>query len=126
MSLLPGQKITKDNVQGLIIGHSIVIASHRGKAYSGVVNEVKDYGKGDWVIHAGGLSGAVHLFSYVGELDVSERLEEIKQEFLSEVRKAYRDALRKLPPDVDAGLFVYPAQDALSLFSPWMNNLGDD
>jgi len=43
------------------------------------------------------------------------------QAFLTKVRRAYREMRAELN-DEQFDFIVYPAQDRLSLFSPWMNS----
>lgn len=45
---------------------------------------------------------------------------DVKQIFLEEVREAFRKAKRSLSEE-QFDYIVYNMQDALSLFSPWMN-----
>lgn len=53
--------------------------------------------------------------------DEIDRCYEVRDEFLNDVREAFRKAKTNMTEE-QFDYIVFDMQDSLSLFSPWMNN----
>ena len=53
--------------------------------------------------------------------DEIDRCYEVRDEFLNDVREAFRKAKANMTEE-QFDYIVFDMQDSLSLFSPWMNN----